>query len=599
LRSLLLLLLIGTVVCGLALAQKPASGFSRLSDEFIKQSLALSPVTASQAGYHQHTDARTGKIIQLDAELDDLSAAAVARQAQFYRGWRERLRRQAPPAGLDAQDGADWQIIDDQISLNLLESDRIQSYKHQPTLYVELIGNSLFLPLTQEYAPLEVRMQHILSRMEQIPRALEQARSVLTDADPVFIAAAVEENEGNLDLIENVIRKQVPEDTRLLPEYRRVAPPALAALRSFSAWLSQDLARRATPSTTWRLGKDLYDQKFRYIMQVSVTPEQVLRDAEAQMREVRAEMLRVALPLHHELFPAHSDHSDLAGQERENRVISEVLDRISQEHAERNRLIESVKSDVDDIQQFIREKRIVTLSDRSNLKIIPTPKFMRGTYSVAGFHAAPPLEPAAQAQFWVTPIEAGVPAAEAESRLREYNRWALRWLTIHEALPGHYIQFEHANNLQPPTRRILRSLFGNAAYAEGWAEYIAQVMMDEGFAGNDPRFRLVMRKIRLRVISNAILDVRMHTLGMSDEQAMALMTKEAFQTDAEARGKLRRVKLTSAQLPTYYVGLREWQRLRERYQQQMGARFSLREFHDRALDQGALPLPLLQRILLP
>jgi uncharacterized protein (DUF885 family) len=334
-------------------------------------------------------------------------------------------------------------------------------------------------------------------------------------------------------------------------------------------------------------------------MQVSVTPEQVLRDAEAQMREVRAEMLRVALPLHQQLFPAHSDHSDLAGPERENRVISEVLDRISQEHADRDRLIESVKSDVGDIQQFIRQKRIVALSDRSNLKIIPTPRFMRGVYSVAGFHAAPPLEPSAEAQFWVTPIEAGVPAAEAESRLREYNRWALQWLTIHEALPGHYIQFEHANNVQPPTRRVLRSLFGNGPYAEGWAEYIAQVMMDEGFAGNDPRFRLVMRKIRLRVISNAILDVRMHTLGMSDEQAMALMTRETFQTDAEARGKLRRVKLSSAQLPTYYVGLREWQRLRERYQQQMGARFSLQEFHDRVLDQGALPLPLLQRIVLP
>src|SRR5207244_2815668 len=114
--------------------------------------------------------------------------------------------------------------------------ERIQSYKHQPTIYVELIGNALFLPLTQQYAPPEVRMRHILARIEQVPRALEQARKILLDSDPVFIDAALEENEGNIDLIENVIHKQVPEDSRLMPQYQRVAPPAVAALRSFSAW---------------------------------------------------------------------------------------------------------------------------------------------------------------------------------------------------------------------------------------------------------------------------------------------------------------------------------------------------------------------------
>jgi uncharacterized protein (DUF885 family) len=586
------------MVCGVALAQKQFDGFGRLSDEFIKESLALSPVTASQAGYHQHTDRRTGKIVQLDAELDDLSSAGFAHQAQFYRFWRDRLRKQAPLHTLGPQDAADWRLIDDQIALNLLELEHIQSYRHQPTMYVELLGNALFLPLTQEYAPRDVRLQHVLSRMEQIPRAVEQARKALVDADPVFIDAAVEENEGNIDLIENVVRKQIPEDSKLMSDYQRVAPPALAALRAFSSWLKQDLSKRSSPATTWRLGKDFYDQKFRYVMQVSVTPDQVLADAERQMREVRAEMLRIALPLHKQLYPSHSDHSDQPEHQRENTVISEVLERISQEHADRNRLIEAVKGDVAAIQQFIREKHIVSLSGRDNLKIIPTPMFMRGTYSVAGFHSAPPLEPTAEAQYWVTPIEASVPEAQAESRLREYNKWALQWLTIHEALPGHYIQFEHANNLQPATRRVLRSLLGNGPYVEGWAEYIAQVMMDEGFAGNDPRFRLVMRKIRLRVISNSILDVRMHTMGMTDDQAMSLMMKEAFQTEAETRGKLRRAKLTSVQLPTYYVGLREWQRLRERYQHKMGARFDLQEFHDRVLDQGALPLPLLEQMVM-
>jgi len=150
----------------------------------------------------------------------------------------------------------------------------------------------------------------------------------------------------------------------------------------------------------------------------------------------------------------------------------------------------------------------------------------------------------------VTPIDPNAPKSRVESKLREYNNYTLKWLTIHEALPGHYIQFEHADGVQPESRRLLRSLFSNGAYVEGWAEYIAQVMMDEGYLDYDPRFRLVMRKIRLRLLSNVILDVRMHTGNMTDQEAMELMTKEAFQTQAEAEGKLRRAKLSSVQLPT-------------------------------------------------
>jgi uncharacterized protein (DUF885 family) len=241
----------------------------------------------------------------------------------------------------------------------------------------------------------------------------------------------------------------------------------------------------------------------------------------------------------------------------------------------------------------------VTLSSRDNLKVIPTPPFLRGIYSVAGFHSAPPLEPQAEAEYWVTPMDVQMPADRVESKLREYNNFTLQWLSIHEALPGHYIQFEHLNNIQPERRRLLRSLYANGAYVEGWAEYIAQVMMDEGFLNNDPRFRMVMRKIRLRVIANAILDIRMHTMGMTDQQAMELMTQDAFQTQAEAEGKLQRVKLSSTQLPTYYVGLREWLEFRKKYQAAAGSNFDLLKFHDRVLDEGPLPVPIVEKLVTP
>jgi uncharacterized protein (DUF885 family) len=318
----------------------------------------------------------------------------------------------------------------------------------------------------------------VLSRIEQIPRALNQAKQVLVDSDPIFVKVALEENDGNVDLIENTVKAEIPAGSDLMKRYDQVAPKAMTALKDFSAWLSNDLGKRKS-SRDWRLGKELYDIKFKHVMQATLTPDHLLADAESDMKKVRAEMLELAMPMHKEMYPDHGDHSDLNGEERTNTIVSEVLKKVSDDHPQRDQLIEAVKGDLESIKQFIREKKIVALSARENLKVIPTPPFMRGIYSVAGFHAAPPLEPKAEAQYWVTPIDPKMPADRAESKLREYNNWVLKWLTIHEALPGHYIQFEHANDVQPETRRLLRALLGNGAYVEGWAEYIAQIMMDE------------------------------------------------------------------------------------------------------------------------
>jgi uncharacterized protein (DUF885 family) len=571
--------------------------FAVLSDQFMQDSLALSPSSASAAGYHTHLDAKTGKTITLDAELDDLSLESIAQQRAFYANWRERFDKDTPQAALDPEDAADWQLVDDQIGLNLLEFDRIQSYKHNPTVVVELIGNALFLPLTQNYAPHDVRIGHVLARVSQIPRLLAQVHPYLTNSDAIWISTAVEENDGNIDLIENTLAAEIPAGSPRKAEYDAVAPPAVKALHDFSAWLQNSLAKQPS-NLTWRLGKELYDQKFARVMETPVTPAEVLASAEQDMQSVRAEMLQIALPLHAQMYPDHNDHLNLAEHDRQNLIIQEVLQKISDHHPSRDQLQPTIEADLAGITKFIRDKRIVSLSSRDNLKVIPTPPFERGIYSVAGFHSAPPLEPQAEAQYWVTPINPEMPAAKIESKLREYNDFTLQWLSIHEALPGHYVQAEHANNIEPERRRLLRSLYANGAYVEGWAEYIAQVMMDEGFLDNDPRFRMVMRKIRLRVISNAILDIKMHTMNMSDQEAMDLMTKESFQTQAEADGKLQRAKLSSTQLPTYYVGIREWFALREKYQAAAGKNFNLLKFHDLVLDEGPLPVPVVEKLVM-
>lgn len=572
--------------------------FAQLTDQFVKESLALSPVNASYAGFHKYTDPKTGKVIELDAELDDVSAKGVAAQEAFYRAWRARFQKETPVASLDAQDGADYRLIDDNIALSLLEYEHIQSYKHQPQVYVELIGNGLFLPLTQDYAPQEVRIGHVISRIGQIPRLLEQAKSVLTDSDPIFISTAIEENEGNIRLVDKVAG-DIAAGSPLKAQYDKVAPVAKKAQADFTAWIQNDLAKRPTNGRDWRLGKEWYAQKFHYVMETSITPDQLLADAEAEVKRLRAEMLQVAIPLYKQMYPGKDDYSTLPARERENKIIRAVIDKISEQHPQRDQLIEAVKADLEGIKQFIREQKIVTLGSRDNLKVIPTPEFERGIFSVAGFHSAPPLEPNAEAQYWVTPIDPKMPEAKAESKLREYNNYTLKWLTIHEALPGHYVQAEHADDVQPPTRRVLRALLGNGAYVEGWAEYIADVMTEEGYLNHDPKFLLIRRKIMLRATANTVLDIRMQTMNMSDEQAMDLMVNDTFQTQAEAEGKLRRAKLSSTQLPTYFAGSRQWWELRKKYQAAKASSFTLQEFHNKAIDQGALPIEYLEKIILP
>jgi uncharacterized protein (DUF885 family) len=595
------------LVPGMAAAQNTKSSdahsaqsggkFSKLEDQFVKASLALSPVNASQAGYHKHVD-KSGRTIRLDAQLDDVGADGIAAQAKFYRRWRDRFRKEAPVSSLNAEDAADCRLIDDQIALNLLEFDTIQNYKHNPTVYVELLGNGLFLPLSQEYDSKEARLSDVVSRISQIPRFLGQAKSQLQDSNPVFISTALDENDGNAGLLDS-IGNDVQSSPDIKARYEQVAPAAKKAVAEFSEWLKNDLGKRATDNRSWRLGPQWYAQKFHFVMETSIEPAQLLKDAEMRLTEVRAEMLQIALPLYKDMYPGQDDDSNLPAHERENKIITAVLDKISVEHPQRGELIEAVKADLDAIKQFIRDKKIVALSSRENLKVIPTPEFMRGIYSVAGFHNPPPLEPTAEAQYWVTPIDPKLPDAKAESKLREYNNYTLKWLTMHEALPGHYIQFEHADDVEPVSRRLVRGLFGNGAYVEGWAEYICDVMTEAGYLDNSPKFRLMRLKVSLRSMVNTILDIRMQTMNMSDQEALDLMMKDAFQTQAEAEGKLLRAKLSSTQLPTYFVGTRQWWALRKKYQAAKGSAFNMEEFHNRALDQGPLPLEYLETIILP
>jgi uncharacterized protein (DUF885 family) len=563
-----------------------ASRFREMSDEFVYTAVSFSPSGATSTGLHQYSNQN------LDDMLDDVTPASLDRQRQFYRQFRQRLAALGT-SGLDAEDLADMGIIQDQISLALLDLDEIHSALHNPTIYVETLGNAIFSPYVLEYAPKDQRLRHIISRLQKTPAYLNQARKNLESSPEVWTSVAIEENDGNIGLVEQTIRKEVPAALRVA--YDAAAEPALDAMRQFQVYLKNDLAHRN--QADWRLGKDWYTRKFRHTLQTGTEPEATLAEAERRLDEVRAKMLEVALPLDRTMYAAHHDHTELSGDERENKVIGEVLDKLAERHSTPASYMGDAQADLAEARTFVQEKHLLTLPARSNLQVIPTPEFMRGSYPVGGFSPAPALDPQLSAFYWITPVPPDWPKGRVESKLREYNFYKLKLLTIHEAIPGHYVQGEFANDVQPKSRRVLRSVFGNGPYVEGWAQYATQMMLDEGFMNRSPELALTFAKEELRVIANAIIDIRLQAMNMSDQEALDLMEKQTFQEKQEAEPKLQRAKLTSCQLPMYFLGWRGWLRVRDDYREAAAASYSLAGFNDKALQQGAVPLASLGKLL--
>jgi uncharacterized protein (DUF885 family) len=553
-------LLVALAGCG---AKPITTDFDKLSQDLIYDSLAFSPVNATSTGYHIHNG------IPLDELLDDYSPQGMDQQRGFYQGMQMRMAA-VDAASLDREQKADLEIMKDALGLALLELNAIQSYKHNPTIYVELAGNALFSPYMLNYAPKEKRFQQITRRLEKMPALFEQAKSELVDAPEVWNRVAQEENDGNIELIDKTLRAEVPEAQK--GAYNHAAGDAIASLRGFNAFLKDTLSKK---TSDWRLGKDNYAKKFQFTLHTGKAPEQLLAEAEAELKTVREDMAKLSAP----------------------KTVKQALDEIAKQHATPDTFLDAARKTLEQATAFVREKGLVTLSARSNLQVIETPEFMRGIYGVGGFNSAPALEPQLGAFYWITPIPKDWPKERIESKLREYNNYGLQELTIHEAMPGHYVQFEYANDVQPQARRLLRSVFSNTPYVEGWAFYTQQMMSDEGYLNNSNSLRLSFYKQALRALANTILDVRLQTMGMTEQQALDLMMNDTFQEKEEATAKFQRAQLSSCQLPTYFAGWKGWLEAREQFKQRQGAAYTLRQFHDRALKESAVPLPVLEQLL--
>ena len=580
---------------GKALAQTrdgALTGFPALASDFVFTSLAFSPASATQAGLHDWPDPYTGRRAHLDSLLDSFSPEAIAKQRAYFMRVQSRLGA-LDRAHLDPQTQADYDIVANAAAFALfgLTKERFRQYK--PQMYAEDLGNSLFANISLEYADKSTRASDLTARVARVPAFLAVARHNLRATNEIYTKVAIEETNGVSALVKDMgadFTRGTPSQAR----YARVAPAAIAALAEYQHFIKDTLSKRGT--VDWRSGVGLFNAKWKYSLAVSLTPDEELRIAEDSMRKTRAAMLVLAQPLHDRWFPTHKHVGDSTAVL--NAIVSETLARIGGEHAHRDSILEQAKSDVAALTRVVRDQRIESLDSFPNLQVIPTPEFMRGVYGVAGAVFAPPLNPNLATFFWVTPIPAAWTTERADSKLREYNTYKMLDLTVHEGIPGHVVQGAYANLLTPEWRRLLRSVYSNTPHVEGWAVYAEHVMMYDAHVdgGDAVKMKLTDLKGMLRIYTNVIIDIRLHTRNMPGDSAVAFLMRDAFQERPEAEAKLQRAQLDYVQLNAYFAGVEEWTRLRQDVQKRDGKSFNLCKYHDTVLLYGALPVPVIRRL---
>ena len=569
----------------------PAKRFPGLANEYVYTTLSFSPSGATQAGLHEYTDPRTGTTLLLDTLLDDFSPASLERQKAFYQAFRTRLQALNRDK-LDPQTQADYDLLANAVDFALFAFEQERFTQRKPQLYAEVLGNALFSNISLEYADTATRAAHLAARLGQVPAFVAAAIGNLTASNDVWRRVAVEEMDGVADMIRTMgasFVRGTPAEAR----YAAAQPAALAAIQLFDAFVRDTLGTKGT--FNWRMGREMFAAKWRYYLQASITPDQMLQAAEDSMRAVRAEMLALSRPLHDQWFAGHRHTGDSTAVL--NAVVGEVLARIGQDHTHRDSIVAAGARNIANLERFVTEHRVVSQTDFSKLKVIPTPVFMRGIYGVGGAVFAPALQPSLNSFYWVTPVPREWPMARAEAKLREYNRYKMMTLSIHEGIPGHVVQGDYANRVTPEWRRLLRAIFGSGTYIEGWAVYTEYMMERQGVFGADSvPARLVGLKALLRLYANVIIDIRLQTRGMDGDSAVAMMVRDAFQEEPEATAKLQRAQLDYVQLNLYAVGFHEWNALRREAEQREGASFNLCRYHDTVLGYGPIPVPRVKRL---
>ena len=543
--------------------------FAGLAREYLDDRAERHPDVATGLGDHR-----------FDGRLADPSAQARQAERRALDGWAGRLAA-IDEGALSAEHRVDAAMMADSVARRVFEIDELREHTWNPLQANP--GKAIYQLLARDFAPLPDRLDSVAARLAQIPAVLAEARQQLGRMPRVHIETAIGQFDGTIALVSKEIDAALEVEgtaPQCAARLARVRPAALEALTEHRTWLDAQLSD-ADGFADPQIGPERFARKLSLILNAAADAGAILARAQADLDRVSEQIAELAGEITGATGPG---------------VVRQVLDRLAQDVPDDTTILEFCRDALSAQTAFVTERRLVTVYD-DPIELIPMPEIDRGV-AVAYCDSPGPLEPAPLSTFIaVSPTPPDWPAERVASFYREYNRHMVHNLMVHEAMPGHYLQLQHSRRFTGSDTAI-RAALRSGTFTEGWAVYTERIMAEQEYPGEgDPRaVRMQQLKMQLRMIINAILDARIHAHGMTEAEAMALMTGRGHQEVSEAAGKWRRAQLTSAQLSTYYVGYSEISDLAADLRA-ADPGLAGQQVHDRMLAHGSPPVRLLRTLL--
>ena len=560
----ILIALMISLVMATSITAKPRT-FHELVDAYFDDYFKANPSPATSVGFHQY-----------DHQLEDFSPAAHQRNRSKLLVYLKEFQA-LNSRTLSQNDRDDREIMIASIQSNLLEEDRVQMWRKNPDAYSGGVTGSIFTLVKRNFAPADERLRSVIEREKQIPRALSQAREVLRNPPKIYTDIAIDSLPGNIDFFQTTVPEAFKDvkNAALLAEFKRSNDGAIAALKDYLAWLQKDLLPRSKGA--FAIGAENYRLKLLYDEMVDVPLPRLLKIGYAQLRKDQRAFIETA----RRLDP--------------NKSPEEVLQDVERDHPSAQELIPAAQKQLDGIRQFLVDKKIITVPGGAQAKVVETPPFARAT-TFASMDTPGPYEANATEAFYnITLPDPTWPKEKQEEYLQGYNYPLLSNVSVHEVWPGHYTQFLWVKNNRELSK--VRKLTAAGSNAEGWAHYSEEMVLDEGFTNNDPKYRLAQLVDALLRDCRYIVGIKMHTQGMTMEQAREFFVKEGRQQPVVGEMETKRGTGDPTYL-MYTLGKLEILKLRADYRRKMGNNFSLQEFHDRFIKAGSPAVKIVRRELM-
>ena len=548
--------------------------FEKIAKDYVESILAAQPEFATELGDHRFDD-----------QLSDYSPSARESQLARAKQFRDSVKEFSDISKLTGANQVDARILAENIDNEIFELEELKESDWNPLVYNQSLANSLYLLVARDFDTAEKRIPNLRKRMEAIPHVIAQAKENLQHPPRVHTETAIEQAQGAINLVREGLSPLLERAPRMKKGLAPLQEKTAKALDEYKQWLQKDLLPRSDGD--FRIGADKFRKKLRFALASDLSMEEIMKRAQADLQQTQTAIYETALPLYKKYSP-NANASDLADKKRVTRA---VLDKLAEQHPDDNTIVGYCQKVVGEATDYVKKHDLVTVPEKP-LDVIVMPEFKRGT-GIAYCDSPGPLEKNGKTFFAVEPTPKDWTKQRKESFYREYNNYMIRDLTVHEAMPGHYLQLAHANEFKAPT--MVRAIFRSGTFIEGWAVYTEQVMAEAGYGG--PEVKMQQLKMRLRSICNAILDQSIHAGNMSEQQALDLMMKEGFQQEGEAVAKWKRARLTSAQLSTYFVGVSEHLDLRDRAKAKAGASFDLKKYNDQVLAFGSPPVKYVRELM--